>query len=49
VYSDALPPIEYAVDIWDLAGTDGKPDAEELHEHLRARGRRPQTRPAPVS
>jgi hypothetical protein len=27
--------IEYAIDIWDLRGTDGKPNAEQLHQHLR--------------
>jgi hypothetical protein len=31
---DALPQIEYAVDIWDLSGTDGRPNAEQLLEHL---------------
>jgi hypothetical protein len=31
----AMPMIEYAVDIWDLSGTDGRPDAEQLLEHLR--------------
>jgi hypothetical protein len=32
---DAMPEIEYAVDIWDLSGTDGRPNAEQLLEHLR--------------
>jgi hypothetical protein len=32
---DAMPQIEYAVDIWDLSGTDGRPNAEQLLEHLR--------------
>jgi hypothetical protein len=32
---DAVPEIEYAVDIWDLSGTDGRPNAEQLLEHLR--------------
>lgn len=27
--------IEYAVDIWDLSGTDGRPNAEQLLDHLR--------------
>src|SRR5918993_256831 len=31
----AMPEIEYAVDIWDLSGTDGRPNAEQLLEHLR--------------
>ncbi|MFL5882249.1 MAG: hypothetical protein ACJ782_19690 [Actinomycetota bacterium] len=30
-----MPEIEYAVDIWDLSGTDGRPNAEQLLEHLR--------------
>jgi hypothetical protein len=30
-----MPTIEYAVDIWDLSGTDGRPNAEQLLEHLR--------------
>jgi hypothetical protein len=32
---DAMPEIEYAVDIWDLSGTNGRPNAEQLLEHLR--------------
>jgi hypothetical protein len=32
---DAMAEIEYAVDIWDLSGTDGRPNAEQLLEHLR--------------
>jgi hypothetical protein len=32
---DAVPTIEYAIDIWDLSGTDGRPNAEQLLEHLR--------------
>jgi hypothetical protein len=31
----AMPTIEYAVDIWDLSGTDGRPNAEQLRERLR--------------
>jgi len=27
--------IEYAVDIWDLSGTDGRSNAEQLLHHLR--------------
>jgi hypothetical protein len=27
--------IEYAIDVWDLSGTDGRPDAEMIHQHLR--------------
>jgi len=30
-----MPMIEYAVDIWDLSGTDGRPNAEQLLHHLR--------------
>ena len=30
-----MPAIECAVDIWDLSGTDGGPNAEQLLEHLR--------------
>src|SRR6266542_5217690 len=30
-----MPTIEYAVDIWDLSETDGRPNAEELLDHLR--------------
>jgi hypothetical protein len=30
-----MEPIEYAIDVWDLTGTDGRPDAEQLLEHLR--------------
>jgi hypothetical protein len=30
-----MPEIEYVIDIWDVAGTDERPDAELLHEHLR--------------
>jgi hypothetical protein len=30
-----LTTIEYAVDVWDLAGTDGRPNVEQLLEHLR--------------
>ena len=29
-----MPRIEYAIDIWDLAGTDGRPDANQLQRHL---------------
>jgi hypothetical protein len=32
---EVMPEIEYAVDIWDLSGTDGRPNAEQLLEHLR--------------
>jgi hypothetical protein len=30
-----MPAVEYTVDIWDLSGTDGRPDVEQLLEHLR--------------
>ena len=30
-----MPKIEYAVDVWDLSGTDGRPNSRELLEHLR--------------
>jgi hypothetical protein len=30
-----VPEIEYAVDIWDRSGTDRRPNAGQLHEHLR--------------
>lgn len=30
--------VEYAIDIWDLRGTDGQPDADQLLQHLRAFG-----------
>ena len=33
-----MPKVEYAVDIWDLRGTDGRPDVERLLEHLRRFG-----------
>ena len=27
--------VEYAVDVWDLSGTDGRPNSFLLLEHLR--------------
>jgi hypothetical protein len=30
-----MPQVEYALDVWDLAGTDGRPDVEMLLTHLR--------------
>jgi hypothetical protein len=32
---DAMAEIEYAFDIGDRSGTDGRPNAEQLLEHLR--------------
>jgi hypothetical protein len=32
---DAVLTIEYAIDIWDLSRTNGRPNAEQLLEHLR--------------
>jgi hypothetical protein len=32
---DAMLQIEHAVDIWDLSGTDGRPNAEQLPQQLR--------------
>jgi hypothetical protein len=27
--------IDYAIDVWDLSGTDGRPDTRQLLQHLR--------------
>jgi hypothetical protein len=31
--------LEYAIDVWHLAGTDHRVDGEELHKHLRDFGK----------
>jgi hypothetical protein len=33
-----MPKVEYAIDVWDLRGTDRRPDAGQLLQHLRAFG-----------